>query len=89
MERDHQNRSRRRSALVLALLCMELTAQVLCHSMLPSSRSDTGLSVANGRADSLTTEETLRSCRHCRSMNARSRYSVSLYEFSPRSSTFR
>ena len=52
MERDHRNRSRRCSALALALMCMELTSQVLCLSMFPSSGSVTGLSVAIGRADS-------------------------------------
>ena len=52
MERDHRNRSRHCSALALALVCLELTAQVLCLSMFPSSGSVTGLGMTIGRADS-------------------------------------
>jgi hypothetical protein len=52
MERDHRNRSRRCSALALALVCLELTAQVLCLSTFPSSGLATGLCVAINRSDS-------------------------------------
>jgi hypothetical protein len=50
MERDHRTRTHRCSVLALALVCIELTSQVLCLSVFPSSGSVTALSVANDHA---------------------------------------